>query len=153
MSALLDKIDAELIRILQNNARISIKEIAKQIFLSSPASSARIARLEKAGYIKGYTIREDERLLGYPIKAFISVEADRKGRDEIYEAIRDCPNVVECNFVSGDFCMVLTVFFEDTGRLDDLIGEIQKLGGNTKTQIVFATPIERRGVQAHTIQH
>ena len=151
MSMLLDKIDAELIRILQNNARLPVKEIAQKIFLSSPASSARIARLEKAGYIRGYTIRENERLLGYPIKAFINVEADRKGRDEIYTAVKDNPNVVECNFVSGDFCMILTVFFEDTGRLDDLIGDIQKLGGNTKTQIVFATPLERRGVQAHIL--
>ena len=48
MSMLLDKIDAELIKILQNNARLPVKEIAQKIFLSSPASSARIARLEAA---------------------------------------------------------------------------------------------------------
>ena len=50
----LDSIDKKIIDILQKNARTPIKEIAKEVFLSSPAVSARIEKLEKSGIIVGY---------------------------------------------------------------------------------------------------
>ena len=61
----LDNIDKSIIRILQENARTPVKDIAKEVFLSSPAVSARIERLEKRGI-----------LIGYHIKAFINLEVE-----------------------------------------------------------------------------
>ena len=55
----MDKIDAKIIQMLQENARISVKEIAKEVFLSSPAVSSRIDRLSQEGLIKGYHMTID----------------------------------------------------------------------------------------------
>lgn len=53
----LDHIDEQIIKLLHENARIPLKTIASQVFLSSPAVSARIERLEQAGIITGYTAK------------------------------------------------------------------------------------------------
>lgn len=64
----LDMIDEKIVELLQENARIAIKEIAAQVFLSSPAVTARIERLESKGIIKGYHAAVDSVNLGYKIK-------------------------------------------------------------------------------------
>ena len=136
----LDKIDIQLLKALQENARTSIKELASQVYLSSPATASRISRMEKMGYIKGYTE------LGYPIKAIINIQTDRKGRESLFSFIYRCPNVTECAFVSGIYSIVISVFFENTQKLDKFINEIQKRGADTMTQIVLSTPILHRGI-------
>ena len=70
----LDMIDEKIVELLQENARIAIKEIAAQVFLSSPAVTARIERLESKGIIKGYHAAVDSVNLGYKIKAFVNTE-------------------------------------------------------------------------------
>lgn len=72
----MDHIDRKIIDILQNNARSPLKEIADHVFLSSPAVSARIARLESSGTISGYQAQVDAPKLGYMVKAFINLDMD-----------------------------------------------------------------------------
>ena len=67
----MDHIDRKIIDLLQNNARAPLKEIADHVFLSSPAVSARMARLESSGTITGYQAQVDAPKLGYMVKAFI----------------------------------------------------------------------------------
>ena len=69
----LDKVDKKIIQILQKNARTPLKEIAAQVFLSSPSVSARIEKLEHEGVIIGYTARVNPQYLNYHIKAFITI--------------------------------------------------------------------------------
>ena len=127
----MDHIDRKIIDILQNNARSPLKEIADHVFLSSPAVSARIARLESSGTISGYQAQVDAPKLGYMVKAFINLE--------------NCPHVVECNCVTGDYSMLIEVLFSTTQELDQFINHLQQFG-RTRTQIVFSTPVEHRGV-------
>ena len=72
----LDNIDRKIIEMLQKNARTPVKEIAKEVFLSSPAVSARIEHLEKNGLITGYHAQLNPVFLGYHIKAFINLEVE-----------------------------------------------------------------------------
>ena len=72
----LDKVDKKIIQILQKNARTPLKEIAAQVFLSSPSVSARIEKLEHEGVIIGYTARVNPQYLNYHIKAFINLEVE-----------------------------------------------------------------------------
>ena len=64
-------------------------------------------------------------------------------KKEFYPYIRSCPNVVECNCVTGDYAMLIEVLFRTTTELDHFIGELQHFG-KTKTQIVFSTSVEHR---------
>ena len=121
----LDNIDRKIIQILQKNARTPLKEIAAQVFLSSPSVSARIEKLEEEGVITGYSAKVNPIYLNYHIKAFM--------------------NVVECNCVTGDYSMLIETLFETTAELDHFINELQQFG-RTKTQIVFSTSVEQRPV-------
>ena len=142
----MDKIDMKLIGLLQENARYSLKQLAEQVFLSSPAVSSRIERLEKEGYITGYQAEIDMLKLGYHITAFINLEMAPKLKNTFYPFIESCPNVLECNCVTGNYSMLIKVAFPSTMELDSFIGQLQKFG-NTQTQIVFSTAVKPRGIQ------
>lgn len=142
----LDNIDRKIISMLQENARVSLKEIAEQVFLSSPAVSVRIDNLVESGYIQGFHAEINPMKLGYHIKAFINLEVSPVDKQDFYPYIKKCKNVVECNCVTGDYSMLLEVLFPSTDELDQFIGELQKYG-RTKTLIVFSTCVEHRGLQ------
>ena len=80
----MDNIDRKILTILQQNARTPLKVIAEQVFLSSPAVSARIERLEAAGYILGYQAQLSCAAMGYQIKAFINLEVEPSQKPEFY---------------------------------------------------------------------
>lgn len=142
----MDNIDKKLLQLLQENARYPLKYLASQVYLSSPAVSARIERLEKSGIISGYHATVTPVTLGYHITAFINMALDPRQKPEFYPFISACPNVLECNCVTGAFSMLIKVCFPSTMELDTFIGQLQKFG-NTETQIVFSTPVPTRGVE------
>lgn len=141
----MDQIDAALIAALQENARVAVKALTKKVFLSPPAVSARIGKLEKEGIITGYHACVDPFRVGYHIKAFINLQMSPGQKPVFYPFIRSCPNVVECDCVTGSYSMLIKVIFHSTMELDEFIGKLQKFGP-TETQIVFSTPVEPRGV-------
>ncbi len=142
----MDKIETQLLMMLQENARTPLKQLSEKVFLSSPAVAARIDRLEKENIIKGYHADINWLKLGFHITAFVNLEVEPHQKPEFYPFIKSCPNVVECNFVTGQFTMLIKVRFKSTMELDAFIGKIQRYG-RTSTQIVFSTAVEPRGVQ------
>ena len=143
-----DRIDEQIIQTLQENARIPLKALAEKVFLSSPAVSARIERLEREGIITGYHASVDRLKLGYHITAFINLEVEPSQKQEFYPYIKKCPNVLECSCVTGNYSMLIKVAFPSTMELDTFIGHLQHYG-KTSTQIVFSTVVEPRGIQTN----
>lgn len=141
----MDKIDLKIIRLLQNNARMPLKMLAEEVFLSPPAVAARIEKLEQSGVITKYSANIDKLKLGYYVTAFINLEIHPKQKPEFYPFIEACPNVIECNCVTGKYSMLIKVAFNTTMDLDTFIGKLQHFG-NTETQIVFSTPVEHREI-------
>lgn len=113
----MDKIDKKIITLLQQNARMPLKALAENVFLSSPAVSARIERLEKEEIIEGYEVKINQLKLGYHITAFINLEVAPVQKPDFYPFIKSCPNVVECNCVTGNYSMLLKVMFPSTMEL------------------------------------
>ena len=144
----MDKIDKKLITLLQQNARMPLKALAEKVFLSSPAVSARIERLEKEGIISGYEAKVNQLAIGYHITDFINLEVAPEQKPDFYPFIKACTNVIECNCVTGTYSMLLKVAFASTVQLDTFIGQLQKYG-RTSTQIVFSTPVEHRGIDVN----
>lgn len=142
----MDHIDREILQILQANARTSLKTIAEKTFLSSPAVSARIEKLEKDGIITGYQAQIDPVKLGYHIIAFINLNVLPEDKPKFYKYAESIPNTLECSCVTGEFSMIMKVAFESTMQLDTFIGQLQKYG-KTSTQIVFSTHVGPRGVK------
>ena len=142
----MDKIDSMLISLLQKNARTPLKVLASKVYLSAPAVSSIIDKLEKQGVILGYNAEIDKQKLGYHITAFINLELSANQKPEFYPFITKCPNVLECNCVTGNYSMLIKVAFMSTQELDNFIGELQRFG-KTSTQIVFSTPVPHREIQ------
>ncbi len=141
----MDNIDKQILSMLQKNARTPLKALAEKLFLSSPTVSARIKQLENDGVITGYHAELEPTKLGYFITAFINIAMEASKKPDFYEFAKKCPNVIECNYITGDYSMLLKVAFPTTLELDVFIGELQKFG-KTQTTIVFSTPIKNRGI-------
>ncbi|MBE5971290.1 MAG: Lrp/AsnC family transcriptional regulator [Lachnoclostridium sp.] len=142
----MDHIDREILQILQQNARTSLKTIAEKTFLSSPAVSARIEKLEKDHVITGYQAQINPMKLGYHIIAFINLNVMPEDKQKFYKYAESIPNILECSSVTGEYSVMMKVAFESTMQLDQFLGQLQKFG-KTSTQIVFATHVGPRGVQ------
>ena len=145
----MDDIVRKILKILQDSGGTSLKIIAEKTFLSSPAVSARIEKLEKDGIISGYHAMVDPMKLGYHIIAFINLDVVPEDKPKFYAYAAEMPNVLECNCVTGEYSMLLKVAFQSTMELDIFIGQLQKFG-KTSTQIVFSTHVGPRGVDVES---
>lgn len=139
----MDAIDRKILQLLERDARIPLKQLAKAVYLSSPAVSARIRNLEQQGILTGYRAIVDIQRIGYPIQAFINLEMEPRQKAEFYPWAGGEENILECNCVTGQYSMLLRVAFCSTMDLDQFIGKLQRFG-RTQTQIVFSTPIALR---------
>lgn len=146
----MDAIDRKLVMLLSQNARYSVSFLAQQVYLSAPAVSARIAHLEQAGVISGYTVELNAEKLGYAITAFIHLDVPPKRKAEFYPFIERCDCVMECCCVTGEYSMLIKVAFESTTQLDAFIGQLQEFG-RTSTQIVFSTPVAHRPMRVEQL--
>lgn len=143
----MDQIDKKILNMLQQNARVSLKEMSAACYISSPAIAARISKMEDNHIITGYHTSINREKLDYHVKAFIMVQLEPSQKGDFYPYVQSIPNVIECNCVTGDYSEVMEVVFPSTGDLDDFINEIQRRFGKTSTQIVFSTSVEHRGVK------
>lgn len=141
----MDDIDRKILTILQENARTSLKTIAEKTFLSSPAVSARIEKLERDEIITGYHAAVSSIKLGYHIMAFINLDVLTEDKPKFYEYAEQVNNILECNCVTGEYSMLMKVVFQSTMELDIFIGQLQKFG-KTSTQIVFSNHVGPRGI-------
>ena len=141
----MDDIDRKILKLLQENARTSLKTIAEKTFLSSPAVSSRIERMEREGIILGYEAQVDPIKLGYHILAFINQNVLPEDKPKFYAYANGVPNILECSCVTGEYSMLMKVAFPSTRELDIFVGQLQTYG-KTSTQIVFSTHVGPRGV-------
>lgn len=141
----MDRLDFKILNILQKNARITVKQIAEECYISSPSVSTRLQNLENKGFVKSYQAIVDYQKLNFSIKAYIQCAVNAKIKSDFYEYVEKVPNVVECDCITGDYSMLIKVFFENTVELDSFINDLQQFG-DTKTHIVFSTNVGPRGV-------
>ena len=138
----LDDIDIKILNILKKNARTPLKELSAEVFLTTPAVSARIEKLEREGYIKGYHAALDMEKLGYGIKAFIMITVQPEDSRKFYDFIKEQKSVLECSHITSPYSMIMKVIFPTTTLLDEFLGKLQVFG-KTETQVVFSTIMER----------
>lgn len=116
MSNPLDRQDRAILRILQQDGRISITALADQIGLSPNATAERMRRLQKDGIIKGFRALLSAEQLGRGLLAFVEVKLDRTSSDvfdAFAEAIRKADDVEECHMVAGGFDYLLKTRHRD----------------------------------------
>lgn len=142
----LDETDRKIIEILQEDGRISMKDLGKLIGLTSPAVSERIKRLESCGIISGYKAIINPDALGRNIKAFIHISLlESRSYADFLENAKNDPRIVECHHITGDDCSLLKVLVSDMRELENVIDSIKKIG-STKTSVILSTPIQAKSI-------
>lgn len=140
-----DDQDKAIMRLLQKDARMTIREIADQIGMSSTPVFERIKKLEKAGFIDGYVALLNQELLGYKMVAFVQISLSLHNRYEVnafVERVTVFPEVMECYHTTGDSDFILKILVTDMERFNDFIlnklSNIENLG-RVKTQFALST--------------
>ena len=141
----MDDIDYQIIKLLQENGRMSVKKIATLVSLTPPAVSERIKKLERTGVIMGYKAIIDPIKLGKNIKAIIIVTLNPGKRKDFIQFAINNKHILECHHVTGGFSMSLKALFENMAELEELVGKIQQYG-NTQTLIILSSPIENKSI-------
>lgn len=122
----LDRIDRQILRILQRDGRISNVDLAKSVYLSPTPCLERVRRLEREGYIEGYTARLDPHRLGAGLVMLVEVTLDRTTPEEFarfHETIAVIPEVMECFMVAGGFDYMLKIRVADMTAYRNLLGD------------------------------
>ncbi|MCT4595767.1 MAG: Lrp/AsnC family transcriptional regulator [Anaeromicrobium sp.] len=137
----MDKTDLRIVEILQKNGRISLKDLGKEVGLTSPAVSERVKRLEENGVILGYKAIINPQKVNKHIQAFIHTSMERDKYNRFLEYANNISSIIECYHVTGGNSMILKVMVETMEQLEALIDDIKKIG-NTQTSIILSSPIE-----------
>ena len=135
MTEKLDKMDLQILRTLQENARLTTKELAAQVSLSSTPVFERLKRLEREGYIKKYIAVLDADKLNQGFVVFCNVKLRRMNKDiamEFTRIIQNIPEVTECYNISGSYDYLLKIHAPNMKYYQEFIinvlGTIDSLG-------------------------
>ena len=119
----LDEVDEKILAMLQDNARVSLKDIGAEVSMSPTAVGTRIDRMLAEGVLEGFTTKLNPEAMGHYIKAFINLEVSPEQKAEFYPYIDSVLNVVECNCVTlryvsrqQQISIILLVNFRDLAR-------------------------------------
>jgi len=122
----LDKIDRNIVRLLQQDARISHTELARKVGLSTTPCKERVKRLEREGVIQHYQAVLNPTALNRGLVVFVQIRLNRTSQDifeEFTASALDLPEVQECYLVSGNFDYLLKARVADMNAYRVLLGE------------------------------
>ena len=142
----MDPTDRTIVMALQQNARISFRDLAAIVNLSPNATGERVKRLERQGILRGYTAIVDAAAAGRKLTALIDLRVKEGTQPEAFEPIvRKLDMIVDCVHVSGRFDYQLRVTVADASELDQLI-RLLKAKANvveTDTRLVLRSVVRR----------
>lgn len=137
---MIDDTDRDILNIIQEDARISNAEIARQIGFAPSAILERIKKLEERGVIRGYSADIDPTEIGFGLTAFVFVKTSFCG--SIGNVLAEIPEVLEVHDIAGEDCYLLKVRAENTKKLGEFFREkLKPLPEiiSTRTTIVLQT--------------
>lgn len=112
----LDKIDRKILAILQENAKLTTKEIAAQLSMTTTPIYERIKRLEKRNYILGYVALVDRKKVERGLMSFVSISLKEHSKKALLKFEREIikfPKVVECYHIAGRYDFLLKIMVKD----------------------------------------
>jgi DNA-binding Lrp family transcriptional regulator len=140
-----DDLDRRLLALLQADARTPAADLARRLGVARTTVLARLARLEKAGVIVGYTVRlaRDEGVAA--VEAYVGIGVQPRAGAGVTARLATLPELRQLSSVSGEWDYLALLRAESTARLDAVLDEIGGFEGvlRTTTHIVLARRIDR----------
>jgi Lrp/AsnC family leucine-responsive transcriptional regulator len=123
----LNRIDRNILRVLQEDGRISYTELARRVGLSTTPCIERVKRLERTGILRGFTAVLDPEALGAGLVVFVQIRLSRTAQDifaQFKEAAAQLPEVQECYLVSGNFDYLIKARIPEMNAYRRLLGDM-----------------------------
>jgi len=136
----MDEVDEKILKLLQRNARISIRKMAKILGLSPANISRRIKRLEEKGIIRGYVAITDNDMLGANCSLLLLISVDGStDPDMVCHRISEMPDICLCLRSTGQYDIVALADCSNPKHISDLLRRIREVGGirNITTSLII----------------
>lgn len=147
----LDKTDLEILKLLQQNARITIKEISDKVHLSTTPVHERIRRMEESGVIKQYVtiVNASKVKKGLMVICYVSLRQHSKNAGaKFIKSIQEMNEVIECLTISGEFDFMLKVVTENMDSYYDFhVNQLSQLENVGNVQSVFVMGVVKSTVR------
>lgn len=120
----MDRIDREILTLLQENGRMTNVELAERVGLTAPPCLRRVRALEEGGAIRGYHADLDPARLGYPITVFAMVSLRSQAEHDLaaFEThVAGIPEVRECHMLNGEIDFILKIVARDLRSFQDIL--------------------------------
>lgn len=144
----IDQLDRMILAKLVEDGKTPYTDLAKQFFVSSGTIHVRMRKLEQMGIVKGSSLIIDYYKLGYTITAFLGIYLERSSLyNEAAEFLKQIPEVVEANYITGSYSILAKIICRDTRHLHEVLRDkIQQIPGiqRTETFISLEDTIGRR---------
>ncbi|MBS3169902.1 Lrp/AsnC family transcriptional regulator [Candidatus Woesearchaeota archaeon] len=146
MTSSLDEIDKQLVNILLQNSRLSAREIARKMGISTVTVLKRMRELQERMVLKGFTAELDYEKLGYDVQAIISLRISKGKLFEVEQKIAVEPQVFAVYDVTGNFDCVVIAKFQSRKMLDSFLKKIQTYDfiERTETKLILNTLKEKQ---------
>lgn len=120
----MNRYNARILKVLQEDGRISWTNLASRVDLSASACQRRVEAMVESGVIRNFTVNLNEAALGHAVKAFVAVNVDRQNTklaEEFRRKVREHPQVQACHMISGTIDFMLEVVAADIDALGSFI--------------------------------
>lgn len=123
----LDKLDRRILKLLQEDGRMAMKDLAERVGLTVTPCIERVRRMERDGVITGYHARVDPSQLGASLLVFVEITLDHKNGnmfEQFRREVMKIDEVLECHLVSGDFDYLIKARISEMADYRKLLGDI-----------------------------
>lgn len=134
----LDATDIKILKELQHNSRLSIRELSKRVNLSPSSVNERVHKLEDNKIIDGYTIKINNYALGLTIQCIVQIDIKNSDFKKFKEFIYDYPGVTFCYRITGHSCVIAKLDVRTISEIEKFVDCVSSLNGTTSTNIVFS---------------
>lgn len=141
----MDHIDARLLTLLQEDARMTISDLSKQLSLSRPSVTERLHRLQERGVIQGFTAIVSPAAIGRSILLMIQISDLKVSASEWEKMIVQEEDVIECHRVTGEIGYMIKAAVDGMEGLRQLVDRLM-VYSYVNTSVVLTSPVERRHV-------
>ena len=145
---MVDAKDHKIIDALMDNSRQSFRQIAAKLGISTVTVMKRVKKLEKEKIITGYIVTIDYDKLGYDIDVLINVKISQGKFADVYERLKNNPDIVAIYNVTGDFDAVIAAKLKNRRLLDSFLKKLQTYQYVEGTHTVFVLNVmEKKGIK------
>ncbi|MDR2469629.1 MAG: Lrp/AsnC ligand binding domain-containing protein [Tannerella sp.] len=132
----IDKLDRQILSIISKNARMPFKDVAEACGVSRAAIHQRVQRLMETNIILGSGYHINPKVLGYNTCTYIGIKLERSSMyKEVMPELEKIPEIVEINFTTGPYSMMIKLYAADNEHLMELLnGKIQEIPGVIETE-------------------